>query len=789
MNDITPPTLSEVTDFPELTAGRVEWAFAIDVGIVEGSYRIKPLREIYTDDLPSVSLFHPSLGRDEWFSACLDDGLQPPEPGNYLALVEPAPAGSPASIQVKGVLPLVTFGIKAFAYQACNSPRFAFLENRRIDGLNRIHDVYDIYGELTFSAIVDAPEVVQRILKLPDWKMRRLIKEATILREGWQYIRVMMLNGLDFNEAERYVDFCRGQNGGFSNSAPFDYTRRAKLKAGVERQVFHAAGVFDRAYADPAGTVSDYLDALLGKRGHAAESFAYCIEMASTALDLQPEWVEECILEHIAEGRADQRRLYGEDTVSLGKLYDVDRLMAETIVRRFDDITYDIPFEMIDNKVVVEGETRELGDEQMAAVYLALTQKTSILTGGPGTGKTTTVAAITQMIRRIAPKGRILMAAPTGKAAKRMQDSTGIKCYTLHRLMGLSPNSSSMMNTFGPDDILIMDELGMMDLPLAARCLHHCRDRGRVLLVGDFDQLESIEAGSVLKDLLDSRYIPAVRLTTPHRFAQESAIIQGVYSILNGYMPKFDRPNSDLHLVETKSTQDIQYQVGQIVKHEIEVRGTDPRDIQIISANRYSDAGVTSLNQYIKSFFNPTAGENGVKLGRIQYDIGDRITFQTNRYDLDLQNGDVGVIVNFDEANRTVEIDFGDRLLNLSFDLYRDLLHSWVATCHKMQGSEAQVVIIVLPKEHEHQLTRRWLFTALSRAKRDGYVVGSRQTLYKAIQNVKEHDRKNHLAFLIAEGIASKINNKLFQALGNSGNNLGLNLLRGADKESTVAPG
>jgi exodeoxyribonuclease V alpha subunit len=353
-------------------------------------------------------------------------------------------------------------------------------------------------------------------------------------------------------------------------------------------------------------------------------------------------------------------------------------------------------------------------------------------------------------------------------------------------MMGMTPDSSPILSSFNNDDTLIMDECSMMDINLLTAAVKHAGNRGRVIFIGDANQLESIDTGAIMNDMILCRHMTVAELTEVQRQAAKSDIVTGSYKVLAGEMPDFEGPGGDLHYIEADSDAEIIRQIKHLVEVVIPQQyGFASKDIQILATMKKGEAGVTNLNDKLKHSFNEKAASADTPsraLGNQIYHVGDRVMQTLNRYDLDIQNGEVGEIIEFDERKCKVVLDMGDRIVRLPYSNYPFMTHSWGKTVHKSQGSEYEVVIISAPSEHQYMLHRKSLFTAMTRGKSHVWIVGPKPTLELTIKNGKmsngvkienagNNNRMTHLPFLLAEAISAKSHHKPLQAMAENSRN------------------
>lgn len=385
---------------------------------------------------------------------------------------------------------------------------------------------------------------------------------------------------------------------------------------------------------------------------------------------------------------------------------------------------------------------------QREAVQRALADKVLVITGGPGTGKTTLITAIVQMLSR---RGlRVALCAPTGRAAKRMAEATGREARTIHRLLEWSPKTGAFTRDESaplPCDALILDEASMVDIVLFSRLLAAVPPPSRLIIVGDSDQLPSVGPGNVLADLISSAVIPVIRLTEIFRQAGESSIVVNAHRINAGLMPQpASTDGGDFFFIERQEPEAVMSAVRELVTTRIPRRfGLDPRqDIQVLTPMRKGALGTASLNKELQALLNP----GGPSLGRgpVELRAGDRVIQMRNNYAQGVFNGDIGTVAEVDEASRTAVVSYEERTVRYESADLDQLSLAYACSIHKSQGSEFPAVVIVLHTQHYVLLKRALLYTAVTRARKLAVIVGSRRALAMAVKNVGTMERCTRLA-------------------------------------------
>ncbi len=392
----------------------------------------------------------------------------------------------------------------------------------------------------------------------------------------------------------------------------------------------------------------------------------------------------------------------------------------------------------------------ELAPQQKLAVEHGIADKVLVITGGPGTGKTTLVNAILRILER---KGqRILLSAPTGRAAKRLQETTGCEAKTIHRLLEFNPQS----NAFERDrdhpldgDLLVVDESSMIDMTLGYHLMKAVPPSMSVIFVGDVDQLPSVGPGNVLGNLIASSALPVVRLQEIFRQAAASRIVTNAHRVKCGELPETHDPSdgtvSDFYFIARQEPEAIVSTLMELVTERVPRRfGFDPMaDIQVLSPMQRGPLGAAALNQALQARLNPSGTQ--VSSGNRQFRVSDRVMQTRNNYELEVYNGDLGRIEAIDEAERRVAVRFDDRLVHFESADLDELVLGYATTIHKSQGSEYPCVIVPLHTQHFVMLARNLLYTALTRGKKLVLLVGSERALKLAVQNVRGVERLTRL--------------------------------------------
>ena len=431
--------------------------------------------------------------------------------------------------------------------------------------------------------------------------------------------------------------------------------------------------------------------------------------------------------------------VYGQPAVYLTPLYYGEIGVA----RRLADLAAAMPSRLSDLPPAFIQLDPELSEEQQAAVRTALSHPVSILTGGPGTGKTTCLKALIAVLEGAGKS--FALASPTGRAAKRLAEASGHPASTLHRLLGFSPGEGFKFNQENPLDVdlLVVDEASMLDLLLANNLFKALRPGSHLLLVGDVDQLPSVGAGDVLRDVIASGLAPVTRLNQIFRQAAGSQIVINAHRINEGQQPLYSsstsgKPRGDFFYFPAETPEEAADWVEELVCSRIpKTFGLHPRDqIQVLAPMYRGPAGVNTLNERLQASLNPPELMKPERklYGRV-YRPGDKVMQTQNDYDKDVYNGDIGFVYAIDPVDQNLTVDFDGRAVVYDWSEADQLIHAYAVSVHKAQGSEFPAVVIPLVTQHYLMLQRNLLYTAITRARRLCVLVGSRKAIGIAVRN------------------------------------------------------
>lgn len=438
------------------------------------------------------------------------------------------------------------------------------------------------------------------------------------------------------------------------------------------------------------------------------------------------------------EGFVYRKAVYNQEEYLAKKLVSI--LDAKSPLEKFKDVDFSDPQELLKSIKLLQAQ--ELGLCQKEAVKIALNNKISIITGGAGTGKTTTVKTIVDIFEYFSLK--IELVAPTGRAAVRLSEATGLRASTIHRLLGFNRETGGFLydkNNLLDVEVVFIDESSMIDLGLGYCLLQAIPNTAMVIFIGDIDQLPSVGAGAVLKDMLESYVIPTARLVEIFRQAAESKIIQNAHKINKGQVP-INEDGTDFLIVDSANEEEIittiKILAGSIIPKE---KGFNSKtELQVLSPKRSGTLGVNNLNAVLQNTLN-TVTSNYIKYGNTEFRLADKVMQIKNNYKKNVFNGDIGYIVDVKKDENKLLIDFQGLEIEYEFEDLKELSLAYCCTIHKSQGSEFPVVIIPLHTQAYIMLQRNLLYTAVTRGRKLVILITAPKPLHIAVKNTKYKQR------------------------------------------------
>jgi exodeoxyribonuclease V alpha subunit len=489
--------------------------------------------------------------------------------------------------------------------------------------------------------------------------------------------------------------------------------------------------------------------------GHCGLPTDELVPLAEKLLEVPGDLIRTALGLELTEGTVVADAVGETPCIFLAGLHRAEHIIADRLIRLSNG---PLPWPRIDpDKALPWVEARvglALAESQRGAVKLALVSKVLVITGGPGVGKTTIVKAI---LRILAAKGtRLLLCAPTGRAAKRMSEATGFEARTIHRLLEVDPKGGGFKRSDDNPldcDLLVVDETSMVDVLLMQALLKATPDRAAVLIVGDIDQLPSVGPGQVLADVITSGALPVIRLTEVFRQAAQSRIITNAHRINQGGVPDLEPPgtDSDFYFVSVEQPEAAVQRIIELVKTRIPRRfGLNPiRDIQILCPMNRGGIGARSLNIELQAALNP-AGDRKIERFGWTFASGDKVMQIENDYDKEVYNGDIGYIDTLDTDAGELTVSFDGHSVTYGFGELDALVPAYAASIHKSQGSEYPAVVIPVMTQHYPMLQRNLLYTGVTRGKKLVILVGQKKAVAIAVRNVSGRRRWSKLSEWLA---------------------------------------
>ena len=497
------------------------------------------------------------------------------------------------------------------------------------------------------------------------------------------------------------------------------------------------------------------------EQGHVFLPGELLFERIRELLDLSAEPLKDEFLDKQLRQMVEQKRLFCEDqdcgeAVYYAPFYQAEQGSARLIMQLSRLARQFSPLETAQVLGKVKHDSAHLTDEQLQVLEKALLNGVLVVTGGPGTGKTTTIRALLTTFQLIRQK--VLLAAPTGRAAKRVTEATGEEAFTIHRLLEYNYTEGEgfrfLRNENNPVDaqVVIIDEASMVDLLLMYNLLKALPSGCRLILVGDVDQLPSVGAGNVLGDLIGSGNIPCFRLSHIFRQARESMIIVNAHRVNQGDMPYLNLKNKDFFFIHEEDPEHAASLVVQLCRERLPNYGPfDPLlDIQVLTPMRKTAAGVDRLNLLLQEALNPAANNKIEASAKgIVYRLGDKVMQIRNNYQKEVFNGDIGLITAIDREEAELVVTFRDLLqprpVVYDFTELDELVLSYAVSVHKSQGSEYPVIVMPVLTQHYMLLQRNLLYTGITRARKLAVLVGSKKALAIAVRNNRAEERYSFL--------------------------------------------
>jgi exodeoxyribonuclease V alpha subunit len=612
--------------------------------------------------------------------------------------------------------------------------------------------IVSIYKEQSLQVLEDSPDFLLHVKGIGQGRLQRIRQSWQEQKEVRKIVLFLTEHGITPGRAVRIFRTYGHQAIAKIKENPYqlaDDIRGIGFKTADEL----AARVgIDRNSPYRAKAAVRYTLQDLAGQGHCGYPEPGVVEHAVKLVEIDEAIVTAAIETVVQAGTVIRDRVDGDPWLYLLSLYRAETGLASSVRRIASAGPHPLPSIDADKAIAWVAQRLEidLADAQCEAIRQACQNKVLVITGGPGVGKTTLVRSILEIF---AAKGcNCVLAAPTGRAAKRLAETTGREAKTAHRLLEFDPVKGNFKHDSSDrlsGDLFVFDETSMVDVMLGDQILQAIPSDSCVILVGDVDQLPSVGPGSVLADLIESNVVPVVRLTEVFRQASESRIIVAANSINIGRHPDITQTEelTDFYFVELNEPESIVKMIVRLVKDRIPERfDVDAKtDIQVLTPMNRSLLGARSLNQELQQALNPGTGDAEVQRFGWTFRVGDRVIQNENNYNREVFNGDLGLVEQINRIEQTVTVVFEGRPIEYDFGDLDELSLAYVLSIHKSQGSEFPCVVVPVHTQHYLMLQRNLLYTAVTRAKRLVVLVGSKKALGLAIRQIDTRQRHTAL--------------------------------------------
>lgn len=638
-----------------------------------------------------------------------------------------------------------------------------YLSGGLIKGVGEVtaNNIYDMFGDDTFGVIENNPAMLAKVKGISAKKAMDIANAVAGLKIMQEQIMFLQSYGLSTNMALKIYNIYKGDTKQLLSENPYrliddvdgiGFLTADKIAQSMGIPVesnfrLRAAMVFTlKDSAEKQGNTFLYFD----------DMAARCSELLKLDLSEYETLVEDTVAQLMMEPTVKIFQVENKRAIALLRYYKLERSIAYKLLAlnasakriSIDADSLIAQFELLNKFKFHPG--------QLGAVKSALVNGVTVITGGPGTGKTTIIRCIAEILS--ATGLRLEFCAPTGRAAKRLSQSTGREAKTIHRMLGYEAHGGAMMFKFNrnntlPCDVVIVDELSMVDVGVMYSLLSALENGTRIILVGDKDQLPSVGAGNVLADIIHSGVIEIRYLTHIYRQSEDSLIVSNAHLVNTGHMPEINNHSKDFFFMQSNDFGEIAETVVQLVTKRLpKFTGLPSSEIQVLGALKNGVAGVDNLNNLLQQALNPIAyGKGEMQVGKSIIRVGDRVMQTVNNYELPYRkfnkngtveegegvfNGDIGVVQSIDRTDGRMEIMYDDnRLATYGAQDFADVQLAYSITIHKSQGSEFEVVVVPLLSGPPTIINKNLLYTAITRAKRAVVLVGSKKILALMIHN------------------------------------------------------
>ncbi len=610
------------------------------------------------------------------------------------------------------------------------------------------------FGEKVFDVIENSPSLLSRVEGIGKVRAARIISnwaEQKVVREIMVFLQS---HGVSTSKSTRIYKTYGEDAIKIVSENPY---RLAKDITGIgfitADKIAKNLGIEEHSVIRARAGINYILTEALSE-GHCGLPKVMLLEKAEKLLTIPKDVLTEALGRELAEAYLIEGSIAEEVIIFLGAYAQYEKNIAiklRTLAQDnplWNNIESEKAIAWVESKLNIE-----LAENQKEAIRKVISSKVTVITGGPGTGKTTLLNSLIKILK--ARKYKVLLCAPTGRAAKRLSETTGLEASTIHRLLKFDPRVGGFQ--YNQDNLLkcealVIDESSMVDIPLMNHILKALPQEAGLIIVGDVDQLPSVGPGQVLKSIIDSNVFNVVRLTQIFRQAQNSDIIASAYKINQGIMPKLEttKENTDFYFIETQAPEEITNKIIQLVTERIPKKfNFNPlQDIQVLCPMQRGGCGVVSLNVALQQVLNKNMEQSIQKYGQ-RYAIGDKVMQTENNYDKEVYNGDIGTIKEIDFEDQELVISYDDQDIKYDFNELDEITLAYAITIHKSQGSEYPVVIIPITMQHYTMLQKNLLYTGVTRGKKLVIMIGQRKAVAIAVRSKANIHRYTKLQELL----------------------------------------
>ncbi len=630
--------------------------------------------------------------------------------------------------------------------------------------------IVDLFGEEALRVISDTPERLAKIKGISHERAMKINESYVSVQDKEQLIMFLQKFNVSLGYAIKVYDILGKNAVEKIKENPYILCERIRgISFKTADRVASISGT-DKTNEDRIKAGLKYiLTYYAGAEGHTYLPREVLIHYGAKMLEVEELAAENALVRLLSDHQLIMKKTTeGKDAIFLPALYSAERVIS-TCIKEINDAVAENVLKNSDKEIekIEKEEKITLGSAQREAVKMAVSSGLTVITGGPGTGKTTTINFIIKLFEKQGEK--IALCAPTGRAAKRMTELCGIEAKTIHRLLEIDYREDDILREYSrgnaeplPEDVIIVDEVSMVDAILMGALISSVKYGARVILVGDSDQLPSVGAGNVLSDIIESETVPVVRLDTVFRQAEESMIVVNAHKINMGEYPILNAKDKDFFFIEAENNEQICEKVIDLVSRRLPTAyEIDPfSDIQVITPMKKTAAGVFALNEGLQKALNPKVSEKTEREFQTRIlRCGDKVMQIKNNYDLrwkktpgdegyGVYNGDIGIITGVRPSCVSITYDDG-KVVDYENSQLEEIEHAYAITVHKSQGSEFDTVVMPVFRGVEKLFTRNLLYTAVTRAKNRVVLVGQQAALAKMVDNDYEAKRYSYLKELL----------------------------------------